>query len=266
MTAEEQIVRLEAEVLSLRLIAEGQAVALRAATLRLQQEGDAIQALMDRREAARLKKQRQRALRSMGVGDGIATDVSRDSGAAMSPGHCRDIAGTTPPPPSSSSLPSSFPPSSKPPSSYPLSFPPSSPAPTPDLFGAASAPPPLAVPVTAKRKPLADKPPGDVRHQPLVDALFASGWSLGGGRGAKAVKDLLALADERETTRGDAAPGEVSRRAALARAHTGFPSVRSLWELVTHWAHFETAGPAPNVSRGGVRAETQDHTLPQEPF
>lgn len=128
---------------------------------------------------------------------------------------------------------------------------PSRSVPLEDLFGAASASPPPKAPPKAKRKLPAAKPLGDSRHQPLVDTLFAAGWSLGRGRGAKAVKDLLGLADEREATRGAAAPGEVARRAALARARSGFPSVRSLWELVTHWAHFEKAvaftgrGPAP---------------------
>lgn len=122
MTPEERIAQLEAEVRSLRLIAEGQAVALRDATARLAQEGEAAKRLADQREAARLKKRRQRAERE------AAFALSRDSVTAPSTGQSRDNTGTTPAPPSP--FPSSFPPSPETSSPYPLSFPPSSPPPS----------------------------------------------------------------------------------------------------------------------------------------
>ena len=122
MTPEERIAQLEAEVRSLRLIAEAQAVALRDAAARLAQEGEAAKRLADQREAARLKKRRQRAERE------ATFALSRDSVAIPSPGQSRDNAGTTPAPPSP--FPSSFPPSPETSSPYPLSFPPSSPPPS----------------------------------------------------------------------------------------------------------------------------------------
>lgn len=122
MTPEERIAQLEAEVRSLRLIAEGQAVALRDAAARLAQEGEAAKRLADQREAARLKKRRQRAERE------AVFALSRDSVTVPSPGQSRDNGGTTPAPPSP--FPSSFPPSPETSSPYPLSFPPSSPPPS----------------------------------------------------------------------------------------------------------------------------------------
>jgi hypothetical protein len=95
-----------------------------------------------------------------------------------------------------------------------------------------------------KRK-VSEKPPPDPRHAALVKALVdaAPGYAFDGGRDAKAVSLLLA--------RG--APEEVLRRWKLARAATGYPTVRAIHELVTHWNHFAAAsapgkkfsGPAP---------------------
>lgn len=105
--------------------------------------------------------------------------------------------------------------------------------------------------VAAKRTRAKEKPPAavpDPRHAPLVKALEAAGWAHHGGRTAGAVKELLALAD-RTGAPGEAAHEEVLRRAAIARAHEGFPRVREVHELPKHWGHFERA-PAP-VHRGG---------------
>lgn len=108
--------------------------------------------------------------------------------------------------------------------------------------------------------------PGDPRHKPLLDALYDAGWTIAGGRGAKAVTNLLARADEREATSGTAAPAEVLRRAAIARSRTSFPLVRELVELESKWTHFESDTGLPNLTKGSVRAELMDHTKPQEPF
>lgn len=112
MTHEERIAQLEAALADKDRTIAVMSEAIRSATARLEQEGNAARLLLERREAARLKKARQRAL-------------SRDSVPAVSPGQSRDNDGTTPSPPSP--FPSSFPPSPAPSSPYPLSFPPSSP-------------------------------------------------------------------------------------------------------------------------------------------
>jgi hypothetical protein len=90
MTPDERIAYLEAEVRSLRMVAEAQAEALRAANLRLQEEGAAAKMLRERREAARVKKQRQRA-------DRLAVIAApRGPVASLSPGQSRDNEGTAP--------------------------------------------------------------------------------------------------------------------------------------------------------------------------
>lgn len=97
------------------------------------------------------------------------------------------------------------------------------------------------------RKPKPEKPT-DPRHAPLTQELCEMhGWPHHGGRTAKAISSLLELA-ARGGQREDAGYHEVVRRAVLARASEGFPRVRELHELVTHWGHFaepqkRAAGP-----------------------
>ena len=99
----------------------------------------------------------------------------------------------------------------------------------------------------------------DPRHAPLSQALEAAGWPHHGGRTAGAVKELLVLA-ERGGKTGEAAPAEVLRRAALARAHTGFPLVRELHELVRMWGHFATAPPPVRHGNALAPAVASDFT------
>lgn len=67
------------------------------------------------------------------------------------------------------------------------------------------------------------------RHAPMVKALVAAcpGYAFQ-PRDAKAVTELLALG----------ADAEILARWKRALAHKGFPTVRTLSELVTHWNHF----------------------------
>lgn len=95
--------------------------------------------------------------------------------------------------------------------------------------------------LAGKKPPAPPKPPKpveppDPRHAPLVKALVdaAPGYAFAGGRDAKAVSALLTLGE----------PDEVVRRWLRAWGRTGYPTVRTLSELVTHWNHFATAGPA----------------------
>ncbi len=101
-------------------------------------------------------------------------------------------------------------------------------------------------------KPKKREPTGDSRHGPLSAALVGLGWPHHGGRTAKALKELIALADQSPATAGDKALAEVLRRAAKAKASTGFPQVREIHELATHWGHFaapatEQRGPLPKA-------------------
>lgn len=101
----------------------------------------------------------------------------------------------------------------------------------------------------------------DPRHAPLTQELCEQlGWPHHGGRTAKAISELIRLADGMTLgTHPEGAPAEVLRRAALARVHVGFPTVRELHELVTHWGHFAEpqrrgAGqPRQDPNRGIVR-------------
>lgn len=245
MTADERIACLEAQLADRDRAIVAMAEALRAANLRLQQEGDAARLLQEHRDAARIKKQRQRALRGLGVWDG-RQDVSRDSGAVVSPGQSRDNEGTPLPPPLEGSPPPSVPSSPSPISSPPSSFSP-------------SARPRNELRLETQQAPRkrAQKPPKpekvtDPRHGPLSDAMVAAGWPHHGGRTGRAVSELLALADRIPPglKPAEGAPAEVLRRAAIAKAHEGFPRVREVHELVTNWGHFERQpqshrGPAP---------------------
>ncbi|RYZ47178.1 MAG: hypothetical protein EOO72_00140 [Myxococcaceae bacterium] len=98
-------------------------------------------------------------------------------------------------------------------------------------------------------------------------------YAFRGGRDAKAVRELLALADQDPSTRGELAPAEVLRRWRIGRAWRGYPACSDLGALATHWNHFaqpQAGGPTgpqhlpsarapPNVRRGSVRAEDCQH-------
>lgn len=106
----------------------------------------------------------------------------------------------------------------------------------------------------APKKAKAPKPekPTDPRHRPLSDSLAKAGWAHHGGRTAKAVSELLDLADQRPETAGARAPGEVLRRAGLALAHVGFPRVREIHELPGNWGHFEREATVRPDAHGGI--------------
>lgn len=140
------------------------------------------------------------------------------------------------------------PPPSVPSSPSPISSPPS-------LF------PPSAVASKAPRRKGGVFAP-DPRHAPLVKDLTDAGYPFHGGKDAKAVSTLLALADQREASRGEAAGVEVLRRARIAWAWVGFPACKSLTELASHWGHYEHeqargAGP-PRATDGLMPAPASE--------
>lgn len=141
----------------------------------------------------------------------------------------------SPPPPLEGSPPPSIPSSPSPISSPPSLFSPtSSAAPQEELVLEPKKPP------RRVKKPKPEKLV-DPRHAPLTKELCeVNGWPHHGGRTAKAVSELLQLADSMPPSMKppEGAPAEVLRRASIARAHDGFPRVRELHELVTHWGHF----------------------------
>lgn len=93
-----------------------------------------------------------------------------------------------------------------------------------------------------KKDRAATASPPDPRHAPLVKDLvtLAPGYVFAGGRDAKAVTAMLAMGTD----------DEIKRRWLRARAHTGFPQVRTLYELAQHWNHF-----SPKETRGGSSEE-----------
>ena len=100
--------------------------------------------------------------------------------------------------------------------------------------------------ISAPRKKRADAVPTDPRHAPLVKTLVATFQRVAGvpypftPRDAKAVSQLLALGLE----------PTIDATWARALAATGYPLVRTLSELVMHFAHYATArrdGPDPNT-------------------
>lgn len=98
--------------------------------------------------------------------------------------------------------------------------------------------PSRAVPKSAPAKK--PREPADPRHAVLVksltqgfEAITSSKYPFG-GRDAKAVSDLLAMAEQ----------GAIETAWSRALTHKGFPSVRTLPELVTHFAHFVGTRPA----------------------
>lgn len=58
-------------------------------------------------------------------------------------------------------------------------------------------------------------------------------------------------------------PAEVMRRAAIARAHEGFPRVREIHELVPNWGHFEDV-PRPQGHGPPRRQDPNDGIMRSE--
>lgn len=75
----------------------------------------------------------------------------------------------------------------------------------------------------------------DARHAPLVAALVAAGASFE-SRNARDVTRLLALATQAVGHEG--AHEEVLARWRRALGRSGYPTVRALNELASHWGHF----------------------------
>jgi hypothetical protein len=245
VTTEERIAHLEAELARERARADGLQEIVHALTVKRRSSG-----------AERQARYRERHPVALGV-TGDAT-----------------VTGNTPSP--SSPFPSPFPPSPDPSSPYPLSFPPSSPPPVSPPSSAAPREELRLEPQQAARRatPKKTKPekPTDPRHAPLTQDLVAAGWTHHGGRTAKAVADLLALANQHCLVHGGDVPGEVKRRAAIAMAHEGFPRVREIHELVPNWGHFAEVprraggGPAPpsswDLSKELPPPSPEDDTVP----
>lgn len=100
----------------------------------------------------------------------------------------------------------------------------------------------------------------DPRHSQLVRAFTAAGLAFDGGRDAKQVQRLLALASQQVGVEG--AVEEVLGRWRRALAHEGFPRVRTLTELADRWGHFEptqeerSASSLPSCAACGAPAPT----------
>jgi hypothetical protein len=121
-------------------------------------------------------------------------------------------------------------------------------------------------PTKPRKSPVRPKA-ADPRHAPLVKALADAGYPFRDGRDAKAVSDLLRLADQREVTRGELAGVEVLRRARVGWGWVGYPACKSVTELRDNWGHYEreqeALGARPrDVTRGVARAEDMNHTGP----
>lgn len=103
--------------------------------------------------------------------------------------------------------------------------------------------PPIAKPFAqrrrTKRAPKAEKP-ADPRHAPLVDQLVVASPGYGfAARDARAVSDLLIKGE----------PEEILTRWKRALGRSGYPVVRTLPELATHWQHFATDAAVSNVAK-----------------
>lgn len=241
MTPEERIAQLEAALALERAKTHELSAALAVAVQRTA-EADAARARREETEAnaKALRRERNRRYR-----DALKTEARRAQDVSVASPE------TSPTP--SPSLPPPFP---SPSLSAPISPPPiSSPNPSSPPSFSLLASEPLPGRPEKKAKEAKKEPTGDPRHAPLSLALTALGWPHHGGRTAKALKGLLALADQVPATAGGKAHAEILRRAAKARASTGFPQVRELHELATHWGHF--AGP-PAVSSALPRADDPD--------
>lgn len=109
----------------------------------------------------------------------------------------------------------------------------------------------------AKPKKPKPEPTGDPRHTPLVEALCAPEfrYAFRGGHDAKAVKDLLRLADSIPWTAGDSAPAEIVRRWRICRAWVGFPSSPHLAAFAANWnAYADPQGAAKSGPPGAIPA------------
>lgn len=92
-----------------------------------------------------------------------------------------------------------------------------------------------------------EKEPTDSRHTPLVRALVAAGATFDGGKDAAHVSALLRIATGLVGV--SAAAEEVVARWRRAQEHVGYPTVRSLQELRTHWGHFAPSQSEQNAAR-----------------
>lgn len=101
---------------------------------------------------------------------------------------------------------------------------------------------PTEKPRRSRRSKANPEPTGDPRHAPLVLAIVeahreAKGAPYGfqGGKDARAVSDLLMLADQDPATQGEAAPAEILRRWGIAIRWRGFPACTGLLAFRDNW-------------------------------
>lgn len=113
------------------------------------------------------------------------------------------------------------------------------------------------------------EPTGDPRHASLVVALVeahreAKGapYGFAGGKDARAVTELLALADQDPATRGEAAPGEILRRWGVALRWRGFPACTGLLALRDNWNAYIQAQDAV---KGGDRPRLGPNPVGSKP-
>lgn len=170
--------------------------------------------------------------------------------------------GVRPPPPPLDGSPLSPDPSLPSPLSSPLT-------PSPQPPGSGRGQLALVETPTGKRArgaPRRAEPAGDPRHQPLVDRCVEVFHELAGrvygfgGQDAKAVKDLLALADQDPLTAREHASAEIERRWRIGLAWSwpsGEQPVQTLPALAKRWNECRearappgTAGPQRHVSAG----------------
>lgn len=117
------------------------------------------------------------------------------------------------------------------------------------------APKPPAAKPEKPKKPKRE-PTGDSRHGPLIAALCSPElrYAFRGGHDAKAVSELLALADANPATRGEAAPAEVVRRWRICRAWVGFPHSRHLGDFATNWNSYADPQGGAKTAGGAIPA------------
>ena len=110
------------------------------------------------------------------------------------------------------------------------------------------------VPLTREQKRAQKRPGGHPRHPGLVALVTDTFRDITGtaygfrGVDARKVSDLIALGDD----------AEVVSRWKRALTHQGFPTVRSLSDLVVHWNRF--GGSAPVARPKGMAAPSTDWT------
>lgn len=144
---------------------------------------------------------------------------------------------------------------------------PGTPSPAPQVTLPGIEAPRAVAPKAAKAPKMAREATGDPRHHPTVDrctrAFLEANGSAYGFRGvdARKVTEALALADQDERTRGEAAPAEVERRWRIGLAERwgdGTKPVQSLTALVTRWNECAEARAPPGGSKF-VSASTSKH-------